>query len=59
MDPTTPAALIARGTMPDQQVIEASVDSLPKAAQAAEIHGPTTVIIGRVVALRKRLGRRG
>jgi siroheme synthase len=35
------------------------VDSLPKAAQAAEIHGPTTVIIGRVVALRKRLGRRG
>jgi len=59
MDPAMPAALIARGTMPDQQVIEASVESLAQAAQAVEIHGPTTVIIGRVVALRKRLGRRG
>jgi uroporphyrin-III C-methyltransferase/precorrin-2 dehydrogenase/sirohydrochlorin ferrochelatase len=58
MDPTTPAALIARGTLPDQLVIEARVDSLAQAVSAQDVHGPTTVIIGRVVALRRRLSRR-
>ena len=57
MDPAMPVALIARGTLPDQQVIEATVSSLPEKVQNAQIHGPTTLIVGRVVALRARLGR--
>ncbi len=55
MDPTMPAALVSRGTLPDQQVIEASVESLAAAVASAETHGPTTLIIGRVVTLRHRL----
>ncbi|HEY6598150.1 MAG TPA: SAM-dependent methyltransferase, partial [Pseudomonadales bacterium] len=57
-DPSTPAALIARGTLPDQQVIDATIESLAQAVDAVEIHGPTTLIIGRVVALRRRLTER-
>lgn len=55
MDPQMPAALIARGTLPDQQIVEAGIAALPDAVVAAAIHGPTVVIIGRVVALRRRL----
>ena len=54
-DPAMPAALIARGTLPDQQVIEATVGSLAQTSTGVEIHGPTTLIIGRVVALRQKL----
>ena len=55
MDPNMPSALIGRGTLPDQQVVEAPLSGLPDAVAKVDIHGPTTVIIGRVVALRKRL----
>lgn len=57
MDPDTPAALVGHGTLPDQQVVEAPLRSLADAVAAADVHGPTTVIIGRVVALRQRLNR--
>jgi len=55
MNPQMPSALIARGTLPDQQVIEAPIGALPDTVAAASVHGPTIVIIGRVVALRGRL----
>jgi len=58
MNPETPAALIGRGTLPGQQVIEAPLGSLAATVAGAEVHGPTIVIIGRVVALRSRLRRR-
>ena len=54
MDVNMPAALIARGTLPDQQVIEATVGTLADAVARADVHGPTMVIIGRVVALRRK-----
>ncbi len=55
MDRHTPAALIARGTLPDQQVVVASIDALAQTVADGQLHGPTTVIIGRVVELRQRL----
>jgi uroporphyrin-III C-methyltransferase/precorrin-2 dehydrogenase/sirohydrochlorin ferrochelatase len=55
MDPQTPAALVARGTLPDQQVIVAALSALAEAVRDADPHGPTTVIVGRVVSLRGRL----
>ncbi len=57
MDPAMPAALIGRGTLPDQQVIEAPLHELAETVAGAEVHGPTIVIIGRVVGLRNRLSR--
>jgi uroporphyrin-III C-methyltransferase / precorrin-2 dehydrogenase / sirohydrochlorin ferrochelatase len=55
MSPDMPSALIARGTLPDQQVVEAPLATLADAVAAAGVHGPTIVIIGGVVALRRRL----
>ncbi len=50
----TPALLVERATLPDQQEIEAPVGELARAVDNAEVHGPTLVIIGRVVALRRQ-----
>jgi len=55
MDPQTPAALIARGTLPDQRVMVAPLAELAEVVRDADPHGPTTVIVGRVVSLRGRL----
>jgi len=51
-DPATPMALISRGTLPDQQVIVTTLAGLADALAIQEVHGPTTTLIGEVVALR-------
>jgi uroporphyrin-III C-methyltransferase / precorrin-2 dehydrogenase / sirohydrochlorin ferrochelatase len=50
MDPDMPAAVVARGTMPDQRVVRAPLQRLPAAVADASLSRPTTIIIGRVVA---------
>jgi uroporphyrin-III C-methyltransferase len=53
LDPSTPAAVISRGTCPDQEVVVADVRGI---AQAAErLPGPALVVVGEVVGLRERL----
>jgi uroporphyrin-III C-methyltransferase len=52
-DPTTPAAVVSRGTCPDQQVVVAELAELPEAAEG--LPGPALVIVGGVVALRDRI----
>jgi len=47
LDPTTPAAVVSRGTLPDQQVVVATLAKLPHAA--AQLRGPALVIVGEVV----------
>jgi uroporphyrin-III C-methyltransferase len=53
LDPSTPAAVISRGTCPDQEVVVADV--LGIAAAAADLPGPALVVVGDVVHLRERL----
>jgi uroporphyrin-III C-methyltransferase/precorrin-2 dehydrogenase/sirohydrochlorin ferrochelatase len=55
MPAATPAALVERGTTPDQRVIAATLAELPAAVQKAQVHAPTLVIIGHVVELKDRL----
>ena len=55
MSPSMPAALIARGTLDDQQVVTAPIEGLAAAVAAANVKGPTTIIIGHVVGLREKL----
>jgi uroporphyrin-III C-methyltransferase/precorrin-2 dehydrogenase/sirohydrochlorin ferrochelatase len=54
---TTPAALIARGTLPDQMILTGTIATLTNVVSREEIHGPTIIIVGGVVALRGRLQR--
>ena len=52
---STPAAVVAHGTLPDQQVVTAPLSGLAQAAAQAEISPPAIVVIGQVVGMRSRL----
>ena len=54
-DPATPAALIAKGTTPEQQVLIGSLETLPNIVAMHEVHAPTLLIIGNVVKLHDKL----
>ena len=56
MAPETPAATVSRGTLPDQAVVTAELSTLAEEVARARLPGPTTTIVGRVVALRDRFG---
>ena len=47
--PETPAAVVSRGTLPDQEIVAAPLDALPE--RAADLPGPALVVVGEVVAL--------
>ena len=55
MSPETPAAIIERGTMPDQRVLVSTVAELPVAAKNRGYAAPAIIIVGEVVRLRDRL----
>ena len=55
---TTPAALVARATLPDQVVIVGTLASLPERVAAKNPLGPTLIIIGDTVALQGQLSWR-
>jgi uroporphyrin-III C-methyltransferase/precorrin-2 dehydrogenase/sirohydrochlorin ferrochelatase len=45
----TPAAVVHRATLPDQQVVRATLDTLAVEAEQAGIGAPAVVVIGSVV----------
>lgn len=53
--PTTPAALIERGTLPQQRVHISNIANLADEIASREVHAPTLLIIGNVVSLHKKL----
>jgi len=54
-DPATPAALIRRGTSPDQATLTGTLDSLAAQAQKAGFRPPAVLIVGDVVGLRDKM----
>ncbi len=51
----TPAALIEKGTLPQQKVHVSTLGELPDIVLNTEIHAPTLLVIGNVVSLHKKL----
>jgi uroporphyrin-III C-methyltransferase len=51
--PETPAAVVSRGTQPDERTVTAPLAALAEAAEG--LPGPALVVIGDVVSLRARL----
>jgi siroheme synthase len=51
-----PAAVVAHGTLPEQQVVCADLSSLAEAVRQAELPSPGLTIVGQVVRLRETLG---
>jgi len=54
-DADTPAALIERGTLPDQQVHIGNLSNLPQLVKDNKVTPPTLLIIGDVVSLHSTL----
>lgn len=48
----TPAALVEKATLPEQRVVTGTITDLAASVRAAEVVGPTTIIIGEVVRYR-------
>jgi uroporphyrin-III C-methyltransferase/precorrin-2 dehydrogenase/sirohydrochlorin ferrochelatase len=55
MSPDMPAAIVERGTMPEQRVLVSSVGALSGAARQQGYAAPSIIIIGEVVRLRDKL----
>ena len=55
LPPSWPAAVVADGTLPTQQVVCATLATLPEAVQAAGLGSPCLTIVGEVVRLREQL----
>ncbi len=53
--PVLPAAIVAQGTRPDQQVIVAPLSGIVAAAAAAAVASPALLVVGEVVKLRSQL----
>ncbi|HVT15310.1 MAG TPA: uroporphyrinogen-III C-methyltransferase [Thermoanaerobaculia bacterium] len=53
--PATPAAVIAQGTLPEEQVLVATLGEIAGAAARAGLQPPATIVVGEVVRLRERL----
>ena len=50
-----PAALVAHGTLPEQQVIAATLGTIVATAAAAALESPALLVVGEVVKLRSQL----
>jgi len=57
-DPKTPAALVQAAYWPHQQVVVAPLDKIAEVAEEAAIQPPATLVVGEVVRLHQKLGRR-
>jgi len=53
LDPGTPAAVVSRGTLPDQQSATAPLDSIAEAADG--LPSPALLVVGDVVAVGEKL----
>ena len=51
LPPTTPAAVIENGTLPDQRTVHATIAALPDRARAVSLRAPSLFVIGGVVDL--------
>ena len=56
MDPTTPAALVYRGTTPRQRSLVAPLEALPQAAVDQGFSNPSVIVVGKVCSLHDQLG---
>ncbi len=55
-DPSTPAAVVASGSLPDQQTVVGTLATIARLAQETALEPPATLIIGEVVRLRETIG---
>ncbi len=55
--PSTPAAIIERGTLPEQRVVVSTLEDIGVRAREEDVKPPAVLVVGEVVRLRERLWR--
>jgi len=55
MPPSTPVALVQKGTTPEQKTIIATLDTLEETVKNHKFEPPTLIIVGEVVSLKEKL----
>ncbi|MDQ2075450.1 siroheme synthase CysG [Marinimicrobium sp. ABcell2] len=53
--PTTPVALVEKGTTPEQRVLVGDLATIADLVAENDVHGPTLLIVGEVVKLQRQL----
>ncbi|MBN2450453.1 MAG: uroporphyrinogen-III C-methyltransferase [Lentisphaeria bacterium] len=53
--PDTPVAVISRGTLPEQEVVEGTLDTIAERAGAAGLRPPAVIVVGEAVRLRAQI----
>ncbi|HTT27315.1 MAG TPA: uroporphyrinogen-III C-methyltransferase, partial [Solirubrobacteraceae bacterium] len=54
-DPNEPAAVVSRGTLPDQQVVSSSLRRIAEVVVDAGVRAPAIIVVGRVAGMRDAL----
>ena len=54
-EPSQPAAIVQRGTLPDQRVVVGTLETIASVAADADVHAPAITVFGDVAALHERL----
>jgi len=55
MPPTTPVALVQKGTTPEQKTIVGTLETLDEIVKTHEFKPPTLIIVGEVVSMKEKL----
>ena len=55
VDPSTPAAMVRQGTTAEQQVVEATLNTIVDEVRAQNLRPPATLVVGDVVGLRAQI----
>jgi len=54
-DPDEPVAVVSRGTLPDQQVVNSTLRRIAEVAADAGVRAPAVIVVGRVAGMRDAL----
>lgn len=54
----TPVAIVSRGTTPQQQVLKATLETMPGLVARTQIQTPTLIIVGEVVSFSEEIAKR-
>lgn len=54
MSPGMPAAVVERGTLPQQRKVVSTLEQLPQEAKQAQIKSPAVIVVGKVCELSQR-----
>jgi siroheme synthase len=57
-DPSTPVAVIEKGTMKDERILTGKLSSIAEVVETANVEGPVLIVVGEVVKMAEILNHK-